>query len=366
MDINIKDFINIRHSTKKLSDNEFEQILPELASQLENVNYVTEYTAEKLKIDWENLCNWTSSDDYINSTSRVGMKLCEQYFHNFYDIENNKGKSFSNLWNKKNLEKILRWNRKSHSTPYLSELKRGIYFCCGMTKSTMFRPQMAKLLCIKYQPKIVLDPCAGWGGRMLGVVASGAEYIAFEPNTKTYNNLVKLSEFLEIKDRVRLICDDALKMNDYLLPKVDMILTSPPYFDLEVYSDLPNDASNQKEYSDFLQILDDAFSNAIKCLKDNRFAVITVGDIRDKQGFYYRFVDDIKDIFKRNNLLLYNELILIQSVGNGALRANRYMGSRKVVKMHEQVLVFYKGNPKEIKNIFPKIEMKYDDETSEN
>jgi len=236
MDINIKDFINIRHSTKKLSDNEFEQILPELASQLENVNYVTEYTAEKLKIDWKNLCNWTSTDDYINSTSRVGMKLCEQYFHNFYDIENNKGKSFSNLWNKKNLEKILRWNRKSHSTPYLSELKRGIYFCCGMTKSTMFRPQMAKLLCIKYQPKIVLDPCAGWGGRMLGVVASGAEYIAFEPNTKTYNNLVKLSEFLDIKDRVRLICDDALKMDDYFLPKIDMILTSPPYFDLEVYT----------------------------------------------------------------------------------------------------------------------------------
>ena len=36
MDINIKDFINIRHSTKKLNDSEFEQILPELASQLEN------------------------------------------------------------------------------------------------------------------------------------------------------------------------------------------------------------------------------------------------------------------------------------------------------------------------------------------
>ena len=47
--------------------------------------------------------------------------------------------------------------------------------------------------------------------------------------------------------------------------------------------------------------------NSIKCLKDNRFAVVTVGDVRDKKGFYYRFVDDIKDIFKRNGILLYNE-----------------------------------------------------------
>lgn len=38
----------------------------------------------------------------------------------------------------------------------------------------------------------------------------------------------------------------------------------------------------------------------------------------------------------------------------------------QVVKMHEQVLVFYKGNPKEIKNIFPKIEIEQYDEESED
>lgn len=236
MDVSIHDFLNVRNSTKKLSDVEFEFILPTLASQLEKINFIPKYTDQQLRTDWKNLYKWNSNDDYINSTSRIGMKLCEHFFPNFYDIENNRGKSFSNLWTKENLEKILRWNRKSHSTPYLSELKRGIYFCCGVSKSTMFRPQMAKLLCIKHKPKIVFDPCAGWGGRMLGVVASGADYIAFEPNTKTYNGLVELSKFLGIENKVRLICDDALKMNEYSIPKVDMILTSPPYFDLEIYT----------------------------------------------------------------------------------------------------------------------------------
>jgi len=163
------------------------------------------------------------------------------------------------------------------------------------------------------------------------------------------------------------ICDDGRNVLNHIEENSqDLLFSCPPYFDLEVYSDLENDASNQKEYSDFLQILETAFSNAIKCLKENRFAVITVGDIRDKKGFYYGFVDDIKSIFKKNNLLLYNELILVEPIAFGAIRAEGNMKTRKVTKCHQNVLVFYKGNPKEIKNIFPKIEIDYNDQESEN
>lgn len=154
------------------------------------------------------------------------------------------------------------------------------------------------------------------------------------------------------------ICEDGRNVLKHIHEdSQDLLFSCPPYFDLEIYSDLPNDASNQKEYNDFLKIIDTAFSNSIKCLKENRFAVIVCGDVRDKKGNYYRFPDHIKDIFEKNGMPLYNELILVQSVGNGALRANRYMGSRKVVKMHEQVLVFFKGDTKKIKEIFPKIEI---------
>lgn len=153
------------------------------------------------------------------------------------------------------------------------------------------------------------------------------------------------------------ICDDGQNVLKHIEQNSqDLLFSCPPYFDLEVYSDLENDASNQKEYTDFIKILDNAFSDAIKCLKDNRFAVITVGDVRDKQGFYYRFVDDIKDIFKKNGVLLYNELILVESIGTLPQRVGRFMEHRKIGKCHQNVLVFYKGNPKEIKNIYPKLE----------
>lgn len=154
------------------------------------------------------------------------------------------------------------------------------------------------------------------------------------------------------------ICDDGRNiLNHIQLDSQDLLFSCPPYFDLEVYSDLPNDASNQKEYNDFLVILDTAFSNAIKCLKENRFAVIVCGDIRDKKGNYYRFPDHIKDIFKKNGMSTYNEMILVDPIGNLHMRVGKYMEHRKVGKTHQNILVFYKGNPKEIKNIFPKIEI---------
>lgn len=153
------------------------------------------------------------------------------------------------------------------------------------------------------------------------------------------------------------ICDDGRNVLNHIEKETqDLLFSCPPYFDLEIYSDLENDASNQDNYEDFIKILDDAFTNAVKCLKNNRFAVVTVGDVRDKQGFYYRFVDDIKDIFKRNGVLLYNELILVESIGTLPQRVGRFMEHRKIGKCHQNVLVFFKGNPKEIKNIYPKLE----------
>ena len=155
------------------------------------------------------------------------------------------------------------------------------------------------------------------------------------------------------------ICDDGQNVLKHIKEdSQDLLFSCPPYFDLEVYSDLKNDASNQKEYKDFLQILDNAFTGALKCLKNNRFAVIVVGDIRDKQGFYYGFADDVKNIFIRNGAKLYNEMIIAESIGTLPQRVGRYMHNRKVGKCHQNVLVFYKGNPKEIKNIYKKLDFK--------
>lgn len=161
----------------------------------------------------------------------------------------------------------------------------------------------------------------------------------------------------------RYINDDGQNVAQHIAPdSQDLLFSCPPYFDLEKYSDLENDASNQDSYEDFIKILENAFKAAVGCLKDNRFAVIVVGDVRDKStGFYYDFCGDIKRIFKEAGMPLYNEIILVETGASTALRAGRYMESRKVAKMHQNILVFYKGKPKEIKNNFKKIEYASED-----
>ena len=161
------------------------------------------------------------------------------------------------------------------------------------------------------------------------------------------------------------ICDDGRNVRKHIQDaSQDLLFSCPPYFDLEVYSDNENDASNQKSFEEFYQILDKAFSEAIRCLKEDRFAAIVVGDVRDKKdGHYYDFMGRVKETFRREGMLLYNEAILLDSIGTAAIRAAKCMHTRKLVKVHQNVLVFYKGNTGNIVKNFSALEIK--DEVSD-
>ncbi len=160
------------------------------------------------------------------------------------------------------------------------------------------------------------------------------------------------------------VCDDGQNVAKHFKPNSqDLYFSCPPYFDLEVYSELDNDASNQASYTEFLQILDNSFAGAYKALKENRFAVIVVGDIRDKKDAYRLFVDDIRRMWNSYGAILYNEMIYVEPVGTLPQRVGRFMKNRKVGKCHQNILVFYKGDPKQIKNTYKELE--YDSEDME-
>lgn len=158
------------------------------------------------------------------------------------------------------------------------------------------------------------------------------------------------------------ICDDGQNVLKHIPENSqDLFFSCPPYFDLEIYSDLTNDASNQADYNSFIEIIEKAFSNSIKCLKENRFAIVVAGDVRDKNGFYYNFPEDIKKIFFKQGLKLYNEMILVETLGTLPQRVQKSMINRKIGKCHQNIMVFYKGNTKKIKDVFPKIDIKIEE-----
>ena len=93
-------------------------------------------------------------------------------------------------------------------------------------------------------------------------------------------------------------------------------------------------------------------------LKDDRFACFVVGDVRDKKGFYLNFVSDTIQAFKDAGMELYNEMILVNVVGSLAIRVKRqFNNGRKAGKMHQNILVFYKGDPKKIKENYPELNL---------
>ncbi len=85
----------------------------------------------------------------------------------------------------------------------------------------------------------LFDPCAGWGGRMLGAAAAGWDYYSCDPNKETFDNLQRLIRFIQPKTVTSI---QNMPVEDFDLNSikhVDIVLTSPPYFNLEVYNHTP-------------------------------------------------------------------------------------------------------------------------------
>lgn len=156
------------------------------------------------------------------------------------------------------------------------------------------------------------------------------------------------------------ICDDGRNVAKHIGEGTqDLLISCPPYFDLEVYSDKPEDASNQKDFDSFYAILDEAFTAAVPLLKDNRFACVICTDIRGKGGVYYDFVERVRATFERNGMGLYNHLIIKNPIGSAAMRANRNMVTRKPVRVHQDILVFLKGTEQGVKREFRDLGIDY-------
>lgn len=223
---------------------------------------------------------------------------------------------------------------------------------------SLFDPVLSEICCRWFTPfegAKMFDPFAGDTQKGLVFAMCGYEFTGVELRQEQVdiNNRVIADRDLPI----RYVCDDGQNVAKYFEPESqDMLFSCPPYYNLEVYSDLENDASNQGTYEDFLTIIRNAYTSALGCLKENRFAVVVVGDVRNKaNGEYYDFVGDVKRIFREAGAHLYNEIILVEMSSSAALRAAKSMESRKVCKTHQNVLVFYKGDPSEIKQHFKPI-----------
>ena len=197
----------------------------------------------------------------------------------------------------------------------------------------------------------ILDPFAGGSVRGITAAYLGHNYLGLElSETQVKANEQQADDLLGDKRAgVSWIIGDSNKSLDNLPEafKADLIMSCPPYADLEVYSDDPDDISNMA-YPDFLEIYSSIIKKAVSKLKEDRFAFWVVTEVRDKKtGLYKNFVPDTISIFEEAGMPFYNDIVLLSPVGNAAMRAgNFFTTSRKLGRIHQNVLVFVKGDPK--------------------
>jgi hypothetical protein len=213
--------------------------------------------------------------------------------------------------------------------------------------TSIFDPVLAELAYTWFCPVSgrVLDPFAG--GSVRGIVASylGREYTGIELRSEQVE-ANRLQAKMMVPDSVPLwIVGDSLTMPDVVPSQYDFLFSCPPYYDLEVYSDLPGELSAKASYGEFLEDYRQIIERVLAMLKQDRFACFVVGDLRDAHGCYRGFIGDTIAAFASAGASLYNEAILVQPLGTVMMQTSRnFPISRKLGKTHQNVLVFVKGD----------------------
>jgi len=188
----------------------------------------------------------------------------------------------------------------------------------------------------------ILDPFAG--GSVRGIVANylGYKYTGIELRPEQVeSNREQALDILEVNNQPQWYVGDSNKVLNELNKQYDFVFSCPPYANLEVYSKIEGDISNMN-YIDFLNAYESIIEKSCKLLKKDGFACFVVGEVRDEKGNYIGFVPDTIKAFQKCGMSFYNEAILLNSIASASMRANGNMKSKKLVKIHQNILIFKK------------------------
>lgn len=149
-----------------------------------------------------------------------------------------------------------------------------------------FNIALAKSIYKFFNSKIVLDPSAGWGDRILGAIGAGVEvYHGVDPNGNLingYNEILNMIKKRTGNDKYLLYIEDFLNVevpeNSY-----DTVFTSPPFYDYEIYSEETNQSIyGKKTIEEWLNLfLYPYLMKSWQALIYNGYLILYVSDVKN-------------------------------------------------------------------------------------
>lgn len=286
-----------------------------------------------------------------NCGAGIGTSLCNYLFPNLYDTPS------AHDLDKENARSLF---EKFHNDKYL---RRAIEFCFGYKNGcpvptsvtgglrlvgsapTNFRPMNAKAVYERFCPKggVIYDYCCGFGGRLLGALSSknNYKYVGTDPCTETMYHLHQLGQYIEQvtgrEDSYELHCCGS---EEFRGPKnsIDFAFSSPPYFNLEVYSDEPTQCFNKfPELEGWLEgFVRPTIQNIKHMLKPGKLYAVNIADFKVGSGKEVAYVDEWIRISTEEGMPLFDTVYLGVTARAGS--AEQAAGELK----KENILIFKK------------------------
>ncbi len=256
------------------------------------------------------------------------------------------------------LRYLLRGTIEAKATVSDTQIRSMIGMFGGGQVCSNFRPGFAAHIYRRFCPAggTVLDTSAGFGGRVVGALASTvvAHYIGIDPNEPSIEGSRRLLEMLGRSSFAEFAVEPAEDIeHERWAERADFMFTSPPYFNKEVYSSAPNQSGNRYPQAEqwrekfLLPMLELTFAT----LKPGAFAAINIADC-DVGGVRYQLGDWTIDCGRRAGFEVAEHL---QFPVNGRRTFGKGAPDEPGAERFEPIYMFRKpleagGNPKKTRS----------------
>tara|TARA_Y100000593_G_C4218442_1_gene290527 strand:+ start:5 stop:874 length:870 start_codon:yes stop_codon:yes gene_type:complete len=239
-------------------------------------------------------------------------------------------------WKDAYLDDGMKEKRRGDDTKYLPGLGFS-EFHAGMTENILMYWSMDN--------SVVVDPFSGRLTRAFISSKMGRKYYGYDISPTTVK---RVKAHLKQHDSdATIYCDDGCKMKQTPDDFADLVMTCPPYHQLEKYESVDGQLSDIKKYSEFLDMIELCGTNINRVLKPGGFCVWVCGDWRES-GKFRNFHSDTIRLFEKAGLITHDIMIMKNISPFAALQAGKVASKRYTSKVHEYVLVFRKEGELEI------------------
>ena len=218
----------------------------------------------------------------VGPVRSVGSACCSSFFPNRYRACSrwSKQNAFEAWHDEKEMRRAIRFQRKVGDPVVPARALKAITMNCRTP--SVFRPTVARFIYETFcKPgDRVWDPCAGYGGRLMGAAAAGVHYVGTDVEPETVEGNLRLAEALEYDCEVHTV-----PAQEFTPPPVQLVFTSPPYYDQERYA---GGQQSWKEFNTFESWVEGFMRPLIRRAADalvpGGHLVLNVADIRTKKG----------------------------------------------------------------------------------